>query len=244
MLLIFVAFVSGILTILTPCVLPILPVIVGGAASEGVNKKKAVVITLSLAVSAALFTILLRATTLFIAINPAVWKTLSGGILILLGLIMLLPNLWTKIAIATGIENKSNENLVKASTQKGILGDILMGAALGPVFTSCSPTYALIIAVIFPQNFISGIFLTFIYALGLAFSLLILALGGQKVVSKVRGAANPNSSFKKGLGVLILIIGILVAFGLDKKLETYLLENSGIDFTFIDNQLMEAVDAI
>lgn len=79
----FISFVAGVLTILAPCVLPVLPVILAGSLSE---KKKwyPYVVTFSLAFSIVLFTLLLKVSTLFIDIPPSFWKNFSGMILIFL----------------------------------------------------------------------------------------------------------------------------------------------------------------
>ena len=58
MLLFLIAFIAGVLTVLAPCVLPLLPVIVGGSVSGGVNRARAYTVALSLGVSVILFTLL------------------------------------------------------------------------------------------------------------------------------------------------------------------------------------------
>jgi cytochrome c biogenesis protein CcdA len=83
MTLFIVTFLAGVLTILAPCVLPVLPVILAGSFSE----KKwwyPFVIILSLALSIVVFTVLLKASTLFINIPFIFWKYLSGGLLFFL----------------------------------------------------------------------------------------------------------------------------------------------------------------
>lgn len=90
----FISFIAGILTILAPCVLPILPVILAGSVTE----KKwwyPYVVTLSLALSIVIFTVLLKASTLFIDIPSSFWKYLSGTILLVLGLVYIFPHIWT-----------------------------------------------------------------------------------------------------------------------------------------------------
>ena len=79
----FISFVAGVLTILAPCVLPVLPVILAGSLSE---KKKwyPYVVTFSLAFSIVLFTLLLKVSTLFIDIPQSFWKNFSGMILVFL----------------------------------------------------------------------------------------------------------------------------------------------------------------
>lgn len=90
------AFIAGVLTTLAPCVLPMLPVIVGGSLNgSGSDRKRAYVITASLGVSVAVFTLALKATTALIDIPATTWAYLSGTLLILLGVVSLFPGLWS-----------------------------------------------------------------------------------------------------------------------------------------------------
>ncbi len=73
---IIIAFFSGILTVLSPCVLPLLPIILGGSFVG--NKKRVIIIITSLIASLLLFTILLKASTILIGVDPEVWEYVSG----------------------------------------------------------------------------------------------------------------------------------------------------------------------
>ena len=84
MILLILSFVAGILTILAPCTLPLLPIIVGSAIAgeEKANFKKALTIAIALGVSIILFTLLLKVSTLFINIPQEVWAIISGTIIL------------------------------------------------------------------------------------------------------------------------------------------------------------------
>ena len=89
------SYIAGLLTTLAPCVLPLLPIILGGSLSgERKYKWRPYIITTSLAVSLILFTILLKASTILIGIDPKVWAVGSGLLVIALGLFMLFPDIW------------------------------------------------------------------------------------------------------------------------------------------------------
>src|SRR4051812_8480642 len=99
MALLIIAFLAGILTVLAPCVLPLLPVIVGGSLSgEKIHRHKALTVTLSLGVSVIVFTLLLKVSTLFIHIPESLWMWISGGIIILFGLTILFPSLLNSLS--------------------------------------------------------------------------------------------------------------------------------------------------
>ena len=228
--LIILSFVAGALTVLAPCILPLLPVIIGGTSlnSEGNETsglRHALIICISLAISVLIFSLLLKASTLLLGIPQFAWQAISGIIVILFGINLIFPMLWAKVSIKLGIENKSNRFLGQSSKKKGIMRDVLIGAALGPVFASCSPTYALIVATILPQSFVNGLIYLAVYCLGLASVLLAIGVAGQSLVSKLGWATNPNGWFRKTLGIIFIITGLVVIFGLDKQIQTLIIES-------------------
>jgi len=234
------AFLAGALTILAPCVLPLLPVIIGGSLAEK-SFRRPIVITASLAASLVIFTLLLKASTAFIAVPPSVWKMISGGIILFFGFITLFPTIWEKITMKIGFGNKSQTALQKASKKSGIIGEIALGAALGPVFASCSPTYFLILAAVLPVSFAAGVLDLIAYAAGLSVVMLAIAFLGQKFLAGAKWAADPHGLFKKILGVLFLIVGVAILTGLDKKLEKFLLDR-GYGVTTFETQILEKIE--
>jgi cytochrome c biogenesis protein CcdA/thiol-disulfide isomerase/thioredoxin len=231
------SFLAGMLTVLAPCVLPLLPVIIGSSVS-GTQRFKPVRITLALAFSLTLFTLLLKATTLFINIPPEVLAGISGGIIIFFGLISIFPNIWDKISIRLGLSSKSDKLLENAGEKGGFWGDILIGMSLGPVFASCSPTYAVILATVLPVNFWAGLVYMIMYALGLALVLLLVSILGRKFINKVKFLANPNGIFKKIIGVIFIIVGVMLITGADKQFQVFVAEKIGFDITKIDQKLL------
>lgn len=230
-----VAYFAGMLTVAAPCVLPLLPIVIGGSAiSSDKSKSKnnwihPLVITLSLATSVFIFSLLLKASTTLIGVPQIFWSILSGVIVILFGLNLLFPIMWEKIVLLTKFNIFANQTLGKNLQKNGIIKDIGIGAALGPVFSSCSPTYALIVAIILPVSFLQGAIYLFGYVLGLATILFALAFAGQSIVQKLNWLSNPNSVFKKVIGVLFITVGILVIFGIDKDIQTFVLDNGWYD---------------
>jgi cytochrome c biogenesis protein CcdA len=254
--------VAGVLTTLAPCVLPLLPVIVGGsvAGTAGGSSpapgggggvavavpvrtplRRALVITASLGVSIVVFTLLLRASTALLGVPPEVWSWISGGLLILLGLTALFPSAWDAVSARLGLQARSTARLAKARTREGVAGEILIGAALGPVFTSCSPLYAYVVASVIPAEPVRGVALLAAYVAGLCGTLLLIALAGQRAVRRLGWLADPHGWFRRGLGVVFILVGLFVATGLDRDLLAWIIENSPIrpwelDSGFIPDQ--------
>ncbi|MDX2776067.1 cytochrome c biogenesis protein CcdA [Streptomyces caniscabiei] len=232
MTLFIVSFLAGVLTILAPCILPLLPVVVGGSLGRDRDKgslRRPLVITLSLALSIVLFTLLLKAGTLLLGVPTQVWQVVSGGIIVLFGLSLLFPKAWEEIMIASRLQARSNRLLAKTTGKRGMTGDILLGAALGPVFSSCSPTFALIVATVLPVSFGEGLVYLSAYAAGLAAALLVVVLAGQIVVKKLGFALNPEGWFSRIIGIIFVVVGALLIFGIDKKIQAYVLERGWYD---------------
>lgn len=239
MLLLIISFVAGILTILAPCVLPLIPVIVGGSLGDGtVNKKKALTIVISLGISVIAFTLLLKVSTLFITIPEYVWRYISGGLILALGLTTLFPSLWENQILAR-LNRDSNMLLGKGVQKKNFYGDILIGAALGPVFSTCSPTYFIILATVLPASPVLGIVYLLSYAVGLCLSLLLVTLIGQRILARLNIASDPRGWFKRVLGILFLLVGFAILFGFDKKAQFFLLDSGVFDVTTIEHKLLE-----
>lgn len=238
MILFLISFVAGVLTVLAPCVLPLLPVIVGGSLTTG-SLRRAYVICISLGGSVIAFTLLLKASTAFINVPQSFWQWFSGGILILFGLVMIFPRLWDSLGFVNLLNRSSNKALAVGYQRNSLWGDMLMGAALGPVFASCSPTYFVILATVLPASFFMGFLDLLAYAVGLSGFLFIIALAGQRLVDRLGVTIEPGGWFRKTIGILFIIVGLGVATGVSARVEAWLLER-GFDATKYEHILLGA----
>lgn len=233
-------YIAGLLTALAPCVLPLLPVILGGSvAGARADKRRPYIITASLVVSLIVFTLLLKVSTVLIAIDPRVWSIGSGVLVITLGVFMLFPDLWARIIARLGIEQRAQGLLGSASKGHGsTLSAVLIGAALGPVFSSCSPTYAWVIATVVPASPVMGMVYLAIYCLGVATALLAIALLGRRLLTNIRWASNPYGWFQRSIAVLFIIVGMFVATGWDKTVQTYLVDKDFLNLIKLEQRLV------
>jgi cytochrome c biogenesis protein CcdA len=258
------ALVAGMLTTLAPCVLPLLPVIVGGSMAGALTEAapvsvgatpgrgtgpagtqalppappvsprrsaavtRALVITASLGVSIVVFTLLLKVSTTLLGVPTEVWQWLSGGLLVGLGLVGLFPSVWERVSARLNLQGRSTTRLGAARDRDGLLGLVLTGAALGPVFTSCSPLYGYVIVTVLPAEPARGMVLLLGYAVGLCATLLVIALAGQRVVRRLGWAADPHGWFRRGLGIVFIVVGLLVATGAMRTIETWIVVNAPV----------------
>lgn len=236
---IILSFIAGVLTILAPCILPLLPVIIGRSITDTtLSKRRVIVVVLSLGLSVILFTLVLKVSTIFINIPPSFWTWISGGIIFIFGLVTIFPNLWENISVMAGISQKSNKVLMEGYKKNNIWGDVIVGASLGPIFSACSPTYFVILATVLPVTFVLGLLYLFVYTFGLCLALLVVSLLGQKIMSKLDFAMNPNGWFKKTLGIIFIIVAIGIVTGYDAKLQTSILNSGFFDETKIEQALL------
>lgn len=225
MSLLFASFVAGVLTILAPCVLPVLPVVIGGAAADKRRSiLRPVIIVASLGLSILLFTLLLKASTALLGVPQSVWQFISGVIVIGLGISYVFPKVWEVLSFKSGGALVSQQALSDANAHNGTFGAILTGAALGPVFTSCSPTYLFIVAAVLPTDIVTGLFYILAYVVGLSLVMLLAALLGSKLVRKLGWSLNPEGWFRRSVGILMILVGLAVLLGADKAFQTYVID--------------------
>lgn len=240
MLLLLISFIAGILTVLAPCILPFLPVIIGHSIVDTTpSRRRLFVVVASLGISIILFTLLLKASSLLINVPQDFWKWISGGIIFLFGLTMVFPNLWEKFSLANTLSLESNRVLSQGYQKNSIWGDIIIGASLGPIFSACSPTYFVILATVLPASFFLGIIYLFTYVLGLSLALIIIALLGERIMARVGKVSDPRGWFKKIFGIIFILLAIAIISGYDKKIQISLLDAGFPDVTKIEQRLLE-----
>lgn len=232
--LLLASFVAGFLTVLAPCLLPLLPVVIGGTfASENNIKRGPYLVIASLLVSIIIFTLIIEFTSSFIYIPTEFWHYFAGILVLFVGLTFLFPSVWSG-ALISRFSVWSNKLLGKNIKRSGAVGDILIGSSLGPVFSACSPTYLLIIAIILPSGFFEGLLYLFAYVLGLGVVLLFIALLGQTAVEKLRILSKEKGYFKITLGIVMIIIAVAIFTGFDKKFGTFLFDAGFFDATQLE----------
>lgn len=225
MWLLFLSFIAWVLTVLAPCVLPLLPVILWWSM---INWKKSNPwrILAAFAVSIFIFTFLIKLLVNQFWIFQSDLIVISAWILIIFWIFFLFPSLWLWLMTITWIEKLVHKTQSK-STQNSSqwIWEILLWATLWPVFTSCSPTYALIIATILPASLARWVVNLLFYIAGLVLVLWFIAYWWRSIVNKLKWAANPNWRFRKIMAVIIIFVWVSMLMWRDKDAEIWLLQN-------------------
>lgn len=229
------SFVAGMLTILAPCVLPVLPVVLSTSIWESKKWYPYIVIS-SLAFSIVVFTLLLKVSTIFLSVPSSFWKYISWGILLLLWLVYLFPHVWAWIWEKCWF---SHSTQVLENTQNiwnPLVRAFFTGAALGPVFSTCSPTYAYLLATVFPVSLLAGTGYILVYALWLSVMLLLITLGWRAIIKRLWFFSREQWIFRKGIGIILVLIGTIIMLWVDKKIEAWVLER--FDISAVENVLV------
>lgn len=230
---------AGMLSVLAPCVIGILPVLLARNA-QGKGGRSPWWVIGGLAGSIFLFSILLKSTTLLLGVPDDVWRYISGGIIVVFGALMLWPGLWESVSLKLGFATSSQKLMAGAATKRGRVGDVLLGASLGPVFSACSPTYLLIVATILPVSPVEGVIYLSVYIAGLVAMIAAVLVAGRKLISKLGWGLNPHSAFHKIMGTILIVIGLMIAFGVDKALLSFMVESGWFDWQVsIERSLQE-----
>lgn len=213
LLLLLFAFLAGLATVLSPCVLPVLPAILSASASGGKGRPLGVI--LGLVSSFVFFTLALTTLVQSFGLSANALRYIAIGVIGFFGLVLLIPILSEKFAMLTDSLATFGTRL-QTRSRTGFVGGFIIGVALGLVWTPCAgPILAAITTLVATQkvNF-EVILLTVAYSLGAALPLLIIAYGGQRVLS-VPSIAKHTERIRQVFGFLMILTAVALAFNWD-----------------------------
>ncbi|MFM2415043.1 MAG: hypothetical protein RI911_736 [Candidatus Parcubacteria bacterium] len=241
MILLLVSFISGFLTVLAPCILPVIPVVLGSSATRRSSWTPYIVVA-SLCASILFFTLVLKYSAACVSVPAAVWTYIAGGILVFFGITQVFPNIWSSIPGVQQLARKANATMGSNLFAHTVWGDIAVGAALGPIFSTCSPTYFVILATVLPVSLTLGIVYMLAYVIGLAVALLIIIFIGERIMDKLTFLSDERGYFKKGVGIFFILLGLIIISGFDKTIETALVQSDTFNVTRIEQSILNYFD--
>jgi cytochrome c biogenesis protein CcdA/thiol-disulfide isomerase/thioredoxin len=207
-----VAFVAGVVTAISPCVLPVLPVVFAGGATGG--RRRSYAIVGGLVASFTLFTLAATALLSALGLPDDLLRNIAIGIVLLVGLSLLVPPL------ARVLERPFQALGRRAPSDAG--GGFLLGASLGLLFTPCAGPVIAAVAALAATSRVSleSVVITLSYAIGAGVVLLLFALAGQTGMN-LRHLRARAPQVRQALGGVIVGVALLMIFGLDLRLATY-----------------------
>jgi cytochrome c biogenesis protein CcdA/thiol-disulfide isomerase/thioredoxin len=211
LLLLGVAFVAGIVTAVSPCVLPVLPIVLAGGATGGRRRPYAIVV--GLVASFTVFTLTATALLSALGLPDDLLRNLAIAVVVVVGISLL----WRPLG-----ELLSRPFQRLSRRHPGDVGSgFVLGASLGLIFTPCAgPVIGAVATVAATRDLgVEAVLITLAYGLGAGLVLLGVAIGAQRGMSLAPVRAHAPL-VRRALGVAVLAVAALMIYGVDRDLRT------------------------
>lgn len=217
-----IAFISGILTVFSPCVLPILPIILASGIDGKIWRIRGIIA--GLVVSFTIASLLLATVVRVFGIPANTIRNFAVILLVIFGLSMVFPVIWEKVQIF--IERHWKIQPIQ-SQGNGFGGGFITGVSLGIVWTPCIGPVLATVATLAAVNSFSPatVAISFAYALGTGLPLYFIAKGGKAITSKLGIFKQNNRKIRKIFGIIILATALFIWFGADRSLQAWTLSH-------------------
>lgn len=219
-LLILFAFLGGVVTILSPCILPILPIILSGSVTGG--KRRPLGIATGFILSFAFFTLFLAAIVRATGVSADTFRMAAVIIVLAFGVSMFIPKAQ---AWVTELFSRLPKLQLKHADKESFWGGVLLGCGIGLVWTPCvGPILASIITIAATATVGSEATLIMLaYATGTAIPLLAITYGGRKLLTRHQWLVRNSDNIQKAFGVFMIITALAILFNVDRKFQSYVL---------------------
>lgn len=222
-LLLLVAFVSGLVTILAPCIWPLLPVVL--SASYGGSRKKSLGITLGIVTSFGAITLTLSYIVSIFKFDPDILRFGSAMVIAFLGLVLFVP--YISRILETQVSRFSGRFGMQktSSAEQGFGSGLFVGLALGIVWTPCAGPILATVATLAGTRAVNlGIVLvTIVYLVGIAIPLFFFSIGSAKFFSKFTFVNKYTGRVQQVFGLILILMAVLIFTNLDKTISAVLL---------------------
>lgn len=216
------AFAAGLLTVAAPCVLPLLPVVLGATAAGGPGARP-VFIAAGFALSFTALALVFGSAQHLLGLEQQTVRDAASLLLVVFGLCMVWPAAFQRMSVAlNGLLGRVAD--LGARAGPNWVGGLLVGVSLGAVWTPCAgPVLATILTLVAAQtHWSASATLLGLYALGAALPMLAIAYGGQWVLGRVRALSRHTHRLQQALGLVVAAVGLLTFFQYDTLVTLWL----------------------
>lgn len=217
------AVAAGALSTLSPCVLPLIPIVVGSAAAE--HRCGPLALAAGLALSFTAIGLFVATIGLSLGLDAGVFRIAASLLLIAFGVLLMLPNLQEKFVTAAGPLGSAVQNYFGPSRGTGISSQFAVGLLLGAVWSPCAGPTLGAASVLASQSAGLGQAAATMGLFGVGAALPLLGIGTlsrDRIVRLHGSLLATGQGMKAGLGAVLVLTGALVTLGVDKTLETWL----------------------
>ena len=218
---------AGVLSTLSPCVLPLIPVVVGSAVAA--HRRGPLALAAGLILSFALMGTVITYAGTSIGLDPETLRKAGAVLLGVFGLLLLSSALQRRYAAATSGVSSAGQNFLARLPIEGLPGQLGVGLVLGVIWSPCvGPTLGAAIGLASQGRDLGPIsLLMFLFGVGAAAPLLILGLLGHSYLSRIKTSLlRVGQRGKAVLGALFLLLAISIVSGADRPLESWLVDHS------------------
>jgi cytochrome c-type biogenesis protein len=221
------AFAAGLLSILSPCVLPLVPIVLGTAVTA--HPLGAFALAAGLAVSFTGLGLLFALVGFGLGIDAEMFRMAAAAILIVLGAILVVPSWQAQLAAAGGPVSSWADRRFGGFASSGLAGQFAIGLLLGAVWSPCvGPTLGAASLLASQGHDLPQVTLTMaVFGIGAALPLILLGLLSRASLMRVRSRLMSAGKLGKGLlGAAFIVIGAAIVSGADKRIEAGLVDAS------------------
>jgi cytochrome c-type biogenesis protein len=221
------AFAAGLLSILSPCVLPLVPIVLGAAVVA--HPLGAFALAAGLAVSFTTLGLLLALAGFGLGIDPGMFRVIAAAIMIMLGVVLVMPSWQAQLAAAGGPISSWADRRFGGFASSGLAGQFAIGLLLGAVWSPCvGPTLGAASLLASQGQDLLRVTLTMVvFGVGAALPLILLGLLSRATLMRVRSSLMSAGKLGKALlGVAFIVIGVAIVSGADKRIEAALVDAS------------------
>lgn len=216
------AFLSGIITILSPCILPVLPVVLAGGSGGGRARPWGII--LGFVLSFTVFTVTLSALAEATGLESGSLRVLAVAVLALFGLVMVVPQLsrWFE----AGVSKLVTRFQPRQGRIGGFWSGVPLGMSLGILWTPCvGPILASVITLALASSIDAGAFvITLAYSLGTAIPMYLIMVGGRALLRRVPALSRHSQGIRRGFGVVMMAMSLVIALGWDLRFQSAVLD--------------------
>lgn len=220
-------FLAGMLSTLSPCVLPVIPILLGSATNA--HPRAPLALAGGLALSYAIIGTTLAWAGSAVGVDASWFRGVGAAILGMLGLVLMSGSLQQRFASATAGFGDAGNRLLSSMRLDGLWGQFAIGLVLGVVWSPCvGPTLGAAVLLASQGAQLPQVVLMMgIFGLGAALPVVALAYVSRGAMLKMRGRLmQAGKSGKMVLGAIMVGLAALILTGADKPLEAWLVDQS------------------